>query len=100
VGHLRHKESDRLELLARNLRALGRHAASFDDRLVIEAPPPCLAGGRIDTGSDHRIAMAFAIAGLRIDGIEIEEPACVAKSNPGFWTQLERLRETGRAGSA
>ena len=36
--------------------------------------------------------MAFAIAGLRIDGVEIEDPDCVAKSNPEFWRQLETLR--------
>jgi 3-phosphoshikimate 1-carboxyvinyltransferase len=91
VAHLRHKESDRLEVLARNLRALGRHAVAFDDRLVVEPPPPCLGGARIGTAGDHRMAMAFAIAGLRVDGIQIEDPACVAKSNPSFWDQLDRL---------
>jgi len=91
VAHLRHKESDRLEVLARNLRALGRHAIALEDRLSVAAPPPCLGGARIDTASDHRMAMAFAIAGLRIDGVEIENPACVAKSNPGFWDQLDAL---------
>jgi len=91
VAHLRHKESDRLEVLARNLRALGRHAIALDDRLMIAGPPPCLGGARIDTASDHRMAMAFAVAGLRIEGIEIEDPACVAKSNPAFWDQLDTL---------
>jgi 3-phosphoshikimate 1-carboxyvinyltransferase len=91
VAHLRHKESDRLEVLARNLRALGRHATSLDDRLIVERPPPCLGGTRISTASDHRMAMAFAIAGLRIEGIQIEDPACVAKSNPAFWDQLDEL---------
>jgi 3-phosphoshikimate 1-carboxyvinyltransferase len=88
VAHLRYKESDRLELLARNLRALGRHATALDDRLVVGRPPPCLGGARIATASDHRLAMAFAIAGLRIEGLEIEDPGCVAKSNPAFWRQL------------
>jgi 3-phosphoshikimate 1-carboxyvinyltransferase len=96
LAHLRHKESDRLELLARNLRTLGRHATALEDRLVVESPPPCLGGGRISTASDHRIAMAFAIAGMRIEGVAVEEPACVAKSNPGFWTQLAELAATGR----
>jgi 3-phosphoshikimate 1-carboxyvinyltransferase len=96
LAHLRHKESDRLELLARNLRTLGRHAIAFDDRLVVESPPPCLGGGRISTASDHRIAMAFAIAGMRIEGVAVEDPACVAKSNPDFWTQLAELAATGR----
>ena len=96
LAHLRHKESDRLELLARNLRTLGRHATALDDRLVVESPPPCLGGGRISTASDHRLAMAFAIAGMRIEGVAVEDPACVAKSNPGFWTQLAELTATGR----
>jgi 3-phosphoshikimate 1-carboxyvinyltransferase len=91
VAHLRAKESDRLEVLARNLRMLGRHATAFDDRLVVDAPPPCLGGGQIATASDHRMAMAFAIAGLRVDGISVEDPACVAKSNPEFWNQLDEL---------
>jgi 3-phosphoshikimate 1-carboxyvinyltransferase len=91
VAHLRHKESDRLEVLARNLRTLGRHAAAFDDRLVVDPPPPCLGGGRITTASDHRMAMAFAVAGLRVDGVVIDDPACVTKSNPGFWNQLGAL---------
>jgi 3-phosphoshikimate 1-carboxyvinyltransferase len=94
VGHLRHKESDRLELLARNLRTLGRHATALEDRLVVAPPPPCLGGGRIDTASDHRIAMAFAVAGMRIDGVTIDDPDCVAKSNPGFWGQLDKLSGT------
>jgi 3-phosphoshikimate 1-carboxyvinyltransferase len=91
VAHLRHKESDRLELLARNLRALGRHAIAFEDRLVVESPPPCLGGTRIETASDHRIAMAFAIAGTLIDNVTITDPDCVTKSNPLFWEQLDRL---------
>ena len=49
VTHLRYKESDRLEMLARNLRALGRDATALEDRLVIGRPPPCLGGGRIAT---------------------------------------------------
>jgi 3-phosphoshikimate 1-carboxyvinyltransferase len=93
IAHLRHKESNRLELLARNLRALGRDAVAYGDRLVIEpavAPPN---GGGIVCDSDHRMAMAFAVAGLRIEGVEIRDPACVAKSHPGFWAQLETLED-------
>ena len=46
----------------------------------------------IETASDHRIAMAFAVAGLRVDGITIDDADCVGKSNPSFWSQLDRLR--------
>ena len=91
VHHLRLKESDRLETLARNLRALGRQARALDDRLEVlpaEGPPH---GASIVTEGDHRMAMAFAVAGLRIPGVEIDQPGCVAKSNPGFWDQLQLL---------
>jgi 3-phosphoshikimate 1-carboxyvinyltransferase len=91
VEHLRVKESDRLEVLARNLRALGRHATALDDRLIVAAAPPCLGGARVSSASDHRLAMAFAVAGLRVAGVEIEDPTCVTKSNPAFWEQLDQL---------
>ena len=95
LAHLRHKESDRLGLLARNLTRLGRDARIDGDRLLVGQAPPRLTGARIATDSDHRLAMAFAVAGLRVAGIEIEQPECVAKSNPAFWEQFERL-EGGR----
>ena len=91
IAHLRVKESDRLETLAANLRALGRAARALDDRLEIDAAEGSLHGARIETASDHRIAMAFALAGLRVAGIELDDPACVAKSNPAFWTQYREL---------
>ncbi len=91
VAHLRHKESDRLELLAANLRRMGRAASAEQDRLVIGPPPVSLKGGLMPTASDHRIAMAFAVAGLRLRGMSVDDPACVSKSHPGFWSQLERL---------
>ncbi|MCP3981661.1 MAG: 3-phosphoshikimate 1-carboxyvinyltransferase [bacterium] len=97
VAHLRHKESDRLAVLARNLTALGRPTTVDEDRLVVGAPAGPLRGARIATASDHRMAMAFAIAGLRIPGIEIDDADCVAKSNPDFWTQHSVL--TGGAGA-
>ncbi len=91
VAHLRHKESDRLERLAANLRQLGRPATAESDRLVIGPAPPRLVPARVVTESDHRIAMAFAIAGLRLDGVSVDDPACVSKSNPRFWSQFETL---------
>jgi 3-phosphoshikimate 1-carboxyvinyltransferase len=91
VAHLRLKESDRLEMLASNLRLLGRAATAEADRLTIGPPPEHLGGGQVPTASDHRMAMAFAVAGLRLGGVTVEEPGCVAKSNPAFWTQFEKL---------
>lgn len=49
-------------------------------------------GAVIDTYDDHRIAMAFAISGLRTPGIVIREPGCVTKSFPTFWQRLDHLR--------
>lgn len=98
VAHLRFKESDRLALLAENLRALGRPATEHDDRLEVGALPAgaALHGATIRTASDHRLAMAFAIAGQRLRGIRIDDRTCVAKSHPGFWDELDRLRASAR----
>jgi 3-phosphoshikimate 1-carboxyvinyltransferase len=92
IAHLRLKESDRLSVLARNLRTLGREASVTDDALTIS--PPQVAGphgGVVETASDHRIAMAFAVAGLRLPGVSVDDADCVTKSNPGFWDQLSKL---------
>ncbi len=90
IGHLRHKESDRLELLAKNLTALGRPALARDDRLEIGARR-AFRPATIETRSDHRMAMAFAVAGLAIEGVVIDDADCVAKSNPEFWRQFAEL---------
>ena len=92
IGHLRHKESDRLELLARNLETLGRPSRAVEDRLEIGPQSNAPRGGTVITASDHRMAMAFAVAGLRIPGIVVDDADCVGKSNPGFWNQLDDLR--------
>ncbi len=84
VGELRVKESDRLGLLAANLRAIGSQAAVEGDALVIEggAAPPV---GRVRTAADHRIAMAFAtlraVPGARV---RVDNLACAEVSFPGF----------------
>jgi 3-phosphoshikimate 1-carboxyvinyltransferase len=91
IAHLRHKESDRLDALARNLRSLGREASAGADYLHVAARTGPLRGATIRTASDHRVAMAFAVAGLRRRGIRIDDPICVSKSNPRFWRQFARL---------
>jgi len=91
AAHLRLKESDRLALLAENLQAMGREAVAREDRLEIgPAAGSTLRAARIRTASDHRMAMAFAVAGLRV-GAEIDDADCVSKSNPEFWNQLAAL---------
>ena len=81
---LRVKESDRIQVMADGLQALGVAAQAREDGMLIEGGRP-IAGGRIDSHGDHRIAMAFAVAGLRAEGeIIIEDCANVATSFPGF----------------
>jgi 3-phosphoshikimate 1-carboxyvinyltransferase len=89
VPHLRLKESDRIEALAAGIAALGGQAEPGPDGLTITPRP--LTGGVIDPRGDHRMAMAFAVAGLRVPGVTVLDPACVAKSYPGFWDDFDRL---------
>ena len=90
VAHLRIKETDRLAALESELRKLGARAhAGRRLRSAIEPGP--LRGARIATYDDHRMAMAFALAGLRVPGVEIDDPGCVAKTWPGYFDALDAL---------
>jgi 3-phosphoshikimate 1-carboxyvinyltransferase len=89
VANLRIKETDRLAALERELTKLGARATTGPDWLAIE--PGLLRGAAIDTYDDHRMAMAFALAGLRVPGVVIRDPRCVAKTWPEYFTALERL---------
>jgi 3-phosphoshikimate 1-carboxyvinyltransferase len=91
VGELRVKESNRLELVAANLRAVGAQAEARGNDLYIEggdAPPK----GRVETASDHRLAMAFAVLGT-VDGaaVKISEKKSVKISYPRFFEDLDRI---------
>ncbi len=90
VAHIRHKETDRLSALATELRRIGANVVERDDGLTITPAP--LHGATIATYNDHRMAMSLALVGLKIPGIVIDEPACVAKTYPRFFEDLERLR--------
>jgi 3-phosphoshikimate 1-carboxyvinyltransferase len=89
VANLRIKETDRLAALETELRKLGAGARTGPDWLEIEPGP--LRGAAIDTYDDHRMAMAFALAGLRVPGVVIRDPGCVAKTWPDFFAALARL---------
>lgn len=89
VGNLRVKETDRLEALATELTKLGVNARIDGDDLHIEPASPKPAD--IDTYDDHRMAMSFAIAGLRFDGVRINDPKCVNKTFPEYFEYLTRL---------
>lgn len=86
VGRLRYKECDRLEAIKTNLETLGGRVSYDDDNLYITGTP--LHGGEINSYNDHRIAMAFAVAGLALSGVSVHNPDCVAKSFPDFWERL------------
>jgi 3-phosphoshikimate 1-carboxyvinyltransferase len=90
VAHIRHKETDRIAALATELRKLGAEVEERPDGLTIT--PRSLRGCPVDTYNDHRMAMSLALVGLRVPGVVIRNPGCVAKTYPGFWQDLERLR--------
>jgi len=90
VAHIRHKETDRLAALATELRRVGAGVDEFADGLTITPRP--LHGAEIETYNDHRMAMSMALIGLKVPGIVIKNPGCVAKTYPGFFADLERLR--------
>jgi 3-phosphoshikimate 1-carboxyvinyltransferase len=90
VAHIRHKETDRLSALATELRRVGAGVEEFADGLTIIPRP--LHGAEIETYNDHRMAMSMALIGLRVPGIVIKNPGCVAKTYPNFFQDLEKLR--------
>ena len=90
---LRVKESDRIALVARNLRAMGAEVEEFDDGLDVPGGQK-LHGAAIDSGGDHRIAMAFSVAALRAEGdTRIEGAEAVAISFPEFFDLLDQVAE-------
>jgi 3-phosphoshikimate 1-carboxyvinyltransferase len=91
VAHIRHKETDRIAAVATELRKLGATVVERADGLTIE--PGLLQPATIATYDDHRMAMSFAIAGLRIPGVKIENPRCVDKTYPGFFRDLANLTD-------
>jgi 3-phosphoshikimate 1-carboxyvinyltransferase len=92
ASELRAKESDRITAVVDNLRAIGAAAFELRDGMRIVGSHGPLRG-RVVTHGDHRLAMAFGVLGAATgDEIEIDDPACVAVSYPGFWRDLARVR--------
>ena len=89
VGHIRHKETDRIAALAAELRKFGAEIDERDDGLRITPGP--LHGAAIDTYDDHRMAMSMALVGLAVPGVVIRDPACTSKTYPGFFDDLAGL---------
>jgi 3-phosphoshikimate 1-carboxyvinyltransferase len=91
VANTRVKECDRLEACATNLRRLGVDVDTGPDWIRIHPGTP--VAGTVETFRDHRIAMAFSIAGLRTPGITLDDPACVKKTFPTFHEVLAGVAE-------
>lgn len=93
VPHIRHKETDRLAALATELRKFGAEVDERADGLRIVPPrePSALHGAAIDTYRDHRMAMSLALVGLRVPGVTIRDPGCVAKTYPEYFDDLMTL---------
>lgn len=93
VGHIRHKETDRIAALAAELRKLGARVEERPEGLTIVPGPR--HGAEIDTYDDHRMAMSLALVGLACPGVIIRNPGCTAKTYPEFFRDLERLAGRG-----
>ncbi|HUG92543.1 MAG TPA: 3-phosphoshikimate 1-carboxyvinyltransferase [Planctomycetaceae bacterium] len=89
IAHVRHKETDRIAAVASELRRLGIRADEHADGLTIH--PGSVQPAVVETYDDHRMAMSFALVGLRVPGIRIADPGCTAKTYPRFWDDLAAL---------
>jgi 3-phosphoshikimate 1-carboxyvinyltransferase len=96
AAELRVKETDRIAAVAHNLRLMGVQVDEFHDGMEITGGAP-LRGAELISYGDHRIAMAFAVAGLFADGVTtISDTDCIATSYPGFEKHLEQFLEAPR----
>ena len=89
VAHIRDKETDRIGDLVRELRKFGVGVTEREDGMTIE--PAALHGARVATYDDHRMAMSLSLPGLLVPGVLIENPACVGKTFPDYWTRMGAL---------
>ncbi|UDY36260.1 3-phosphoshikimate 1-carboxyvinyltransferase [Dermatobacter hominis] len=94
IGFIRGKETDRIAAVVTELRRLGVEATEDDDGFTVQPGP--VSPGDVATYDDHRMAMSFALLGLRAEGIRILDPGCTAKTYPGFWTDLDRVTASAR----
>jgi len=90
LAHARLKETDRVAAVVTELRRLGATVEECPDGMTIQPGP--LHGGTVATYDDHRMAMSFALVGLRVPGIRIADPGCVAKTFPDFFARFAAMR--------
>jgi 3-phosphoshikimate 1-carboxyvinyltransferase len=93
VSHIRHKETDRISAVASELRRLGLGVEEHPDGLTIH--PGSIRPATIETYDDHRMAMSFALIGLKVPGIQIADPECTGKTYPRFFEDLTALCRGG-----
>ncbi|MEH2357994.1 3-phosphoshikimate 1-carboxyvinyltransferase [Nostoc sp.] len=91
VEHIRYKETDRIKAVVTELRRLGVEVEEFADKLKIQPGP--ITPAAIETYHDHRMAMAFAVTGLKVPGIVIKDPGCTAKTFPDYFTRFFQMLE-------
>ncbi len=89
VQHIRYKETDRIKAIVTELRRLGATVDEFADGLRIH--PGGLHAANVNTYQDHRMAMAFAVTGLRTPGVMINDPDCTQKTFPDYFTRFKTL---------
>lgn len=89
IAHIRRQECDRIAAISENLTALGVPCRASEDKVRIDPAP--VRGGLVRTFSDHRVAMAFSLIGLRAGGITIDDPSCTRKTFGTFFRILESL---------
>ena len=91
AAELKVKESNRIDVMVKNLQAMGCDIEATDDGMIIHGGKP-LHGACIPSHGDHRIAMSFAVASMMAEGeTEILDRECVNISYPGFYADLKRL---------
>lgn len=90
IGFVKYKETDRISAVVNELRRLGIEAEQLPDGFIVHPGRP--RPGRVATYGDHRMAMSFALLGLRHRGITLEDPSCVNKTFPEYFAVLEQLR--------
>lgn len=89
VEHMRFKETDRIAAVTNELRRLGQTVEEFKDGLTITPMPVTPAS--VETYDDHRMAMSFALVGLKTAGVRIQDPGCTAKTYPHYFQDLEAI---------
>ena len=92
VAHMRLKETDRVAAVVTELKRLGLTVDEHPDGMTIYPGP--MHGGTVATYDDHRMAMSFALLGLRVPGIVIADPGCTSKTYPNYFDDLNRLCKT------